>query len=462
MSKLWGGRFTGKTDPVMERFNNSLSVDRVMWKADIDGSIAYSSALEKAGVLSAEEGSTIRDGLKKVLAEWEAGTFVVKEGDEDIHTANERRLTELVGPVGGKVHTGRSRNDQVVTDLRLHLRGECKRLADWLRRLIQTAAKRAAAEADLLMPGYTHLQSAQPIRWSHWMLAHACAFKRDAERLEQIAERLNELPLGSGALAGNPFGVDREALAASLGFRAPTANSIDGVTDRDFVVELCFWSSLLMVHLSKFGEDLIVYGSQEFGFVKFADAYSTGSSLMPQKKNPDALELLRGKSGRTIGHTVTMLTMLKGLPTAYNKDMQEDKAALFDALDTAEAALQIAGGVLSTLTPQPERMRSALNSFMLATDLSEYLVRKGVPFRQTHHVAGQAVQLAEERGCPLTALSLEDLKAMHPLFEADVMAVWDFEAAVERRDSTGGTSKRSVLAQAAALDKWAGAVPPLD
>jgi len=462
MSKLWGGRFTGKTDPVMERFNNSLNVDRVMWKADIEGSIAYSSALEAAGVLSAEEGSTIRNGLKEVEAEWEAGTFVEKPGDEDIHTANERRLTELVGPAGGKVHTGRSRNDQVVTDLRLHLRGECKRLSDWLRKLILTAAKRAAAESDFLMPGYTHLQSAQPIRWSHWMLAHASAWKRDAERLDQIVERFNECPLGSGALAGHPFGIDRESLAASLGFRAPTANSIDGVTDRDFVVELCFWSSLLMVHLSKFGEDMIIYGSQEFGFVKFADAYSTGSSLMPQKKNPDALELLRGKSGRAIGHTVNMLTMLKGLPTAYNKDMQEDKAALFDALDTAEAALQIAGGVLATLTPQPERMRGALNSFMLATDLSEYLVRKGVPFRQTHHIAGQAVQLAEQRGCALTALTLEDLQGLHALFEADVMAVWDFDAAVERRDSTGGTSKRSVLQQAAALEKWAASSVQLD
>ncbi|KAL1528923.1 hypothetical protein AB1Y20_010245 [Prymnesium parvum] len=455
MAKLWGGRFTGKTDPVMERFNNSLHVDRVMWKADIDGSVAYSAALERAGVLSAEEGTQIREGLAAVAAEWQAGTFVVHEGDEDIHTANERRLTELIGPTGGKVHTGRSRNDQVVTDLRLHLRGECARLSEWLRKLILTAAKRAAAEAELLMPGYTHLQSAQPIRWSHWMLSHAASWKRDYERLQQIAARLNEMPLGSGALAGNPFGIDREALSASLGFSAPTANSIDSVTDRDFVVELCFWSSLLMVHLSKFGEDMIIYGSQEFGFVKFADAYSTGSSLMPQKKNPDALELLRGKAGRTVGHTVTMLTMLKGLPTAYNKDMQEDKAALFDTLDTAEAALQIAGGVLATLTPQPDRMRGALNSFMLATDLSEYLVRKGVPFRQTHHVAGQAVQLAEERGCDLTALTLEDLKRMHPLFDDDVASVWDFEAAVERRDSTGGTSKRSVLQQASDLEKWA-------
>ena len=374
----------------------------------------------RAQVISATEGAAIRDGLEKVKMEWAAGTFACKEGDEDIHTANEGRLTELVGPVGGKVHTGRSRNDQVVTDLRLHLRGQCERLGDMISSLVSVAAKRAKAEAHILMPGYTHLQSAQPVRWSHWMLAHASSWRRDGERLMQIRDRMNELPLGAGALAGNPFGVDREALAADLGFARPVANSIDAVTDRDFVIELTFWSSLLMVHMSKFGEDLIIFGTQEFGFVKLADAYSTGSSLMPQKKNPDALELLRGKAGRTIGHTVALLTTMKGLPTAYNKDMQEDKAALFDALATAEAALQIAQGVLATVTPNEEPMRKALNSFMLATDLSEYLVRKGVPFRQTHHVAGRAVQMAEERGCALTDLSLADLQTLHELFEADV------------------------------------------
>lgn len=455
MSKLWGGRFTGKTDPVMERFNNSLNVDRVMWHADIEGSIHYSSALEAAGVISAEEGAEIRRGLVQVRGEWENGSFEVKEGDEDIHTANERRLTELVGAVGGKVHTGRSRNDQVVTDMRIHLRGTCARLLKLMHGLIECAARRATAEADILMPGYTHLQSAQPIRWSHWMLSHASAWKRDAERLSQATERMNEMPLGSGALAGNPFGIDRETLAANLGFAGPMSNSIDGVTDRDFVIELSFWVSLMMTHLSKFAEDLIIYGTQEFGFVALADAYSTGSSLMPQKKNPDALELLRGKAGRAIGHTVALLTTVKGLPTAYNKDLQEDKAALFDALDTAEAALQIAQGVLSTITPKPEKMRAALNSFMLATDLSEYLVRKGVPFRETHHISGRAVQIAEERGCELTALTLEDLKSLHPLFTEDVKNVWDFEAAVERRDSTGGTSKRSVLQQAERLQAWA-------
>lgn len=449
-----GARFTGKTDPVMEKFNNSLNVDRVMWMADIDGSIAYSQCIEAAGVLSAEEGTSIRSGLEKVRAEWAAGTFVVKDGDEDIHTANERRLTELIGPAGGKVHTGRSRNDQVVTDVRLHLRGTCEKLGGLLRGLIEVAAKRAAAEADIIMPGYTHLQSAQPIRWGHWLLSHAWSWKRDAERLEQAAARMNECPLGSGALAGNPFGIDREALSDSLGFARPVQNSIDAVSDRDFVAELSFWAAMLQVHLSKFAEDLIIWNTQEFAFVKMADAYATGSSLMPQKKNPDALELLRGKASRQIGHTMTLLTMLKGTPTAYNKDNQEDKEAIFGALNTAEDALNIATGVLSTLDPKPERMKAALSSFMLATDLSEYLVRKGVPFRETHHISGQAVQMAETRGCALTDLTLQDLQTLHPLFTDDVMAVWDYEVAIERRDSTGGTSKRSVLKQAEELMAW--------
>ncbi|EOD08960.1 argininosuccinate lyase [Emiliania huxleyi CCMP1516] len=310
MSKLWGGRFTGKTDPIMERFNNSLDVDRVMWSADIAGSVAYATSLEAAGVLSAAEAGQIREGLGKVREEWASGAFVVKEGDEDIHTANERRLTELIGAVGGKVHTGRSRNDQVVTDLRLHLRSVCAELATELAGLV-----------DLLMPGYTHLQSAQPVRWSHWMLAHAQAWRRDHGRLVQAAERMNECPLGSGALAGNPFGVERESLASALGFARPTAsgdgrgvnasslaNSMDAVSDRDFVVELSGWATLLMAHLSRFAEeqessrrgsreaDIIVFSTQEFGFVKCGDSYSTGSSLMPQKKNPDAAELLRGKA----------------------------------------------------------------------------------------------------------------------------------------------------------------------
>jgi len=455
MSKLWGGRFTGKTDPIMEQFNDSLGVDRVMWSADIEGSKAYSQALENAKVISAEEGSSIRDGLDQVRSEWADSKFEVKAGDEDIHTANERRLTEIIGSAGGKVHTGRSRNDQVVTDLRLHLRDLCAKLGSLLSQLVLVAARRAEHEADILMPGYTHLQSAQPIRWSHWLLSHAWAWKRDGERLVQAVERMNLCPLGAGALAGNPFGVDRVALALSLGFNGPTANSVDSVSDRDFVVEISSWASLAMVHLSRFGEDLCVYSSQEFGFIRCGDSYSTGSSLMPQKKNPDAAELLRGKAARVIGHHVTLLTMLKGLPTAYNKDLQEDKQALFDTLGTIEAALQIASGVLATLTPQPDRMRAALNSFMLATDLSEYLVRKGVPFRETHHVAGRAVQMAEQRACSLFDLSPADLRTLHPLFGDDVAGVWDFEASVERRDAVGGTSKRSVLAQAAQLKQWA-------
>jgi len=459
MSKLWGGRFTGKTDPVMERFNNSLDVDKVMWSHDIDGSVAYAAALEQCGVLTGAEASSIRDGLELVREEWAKGVFVVKEGDEDIHTANERRLTELIGAAGGKVHTGRSRNDQVVTDLRLYLRSVCAELASELQSLVAVAAKRAEAEVDMLMPGYTHLQSAQPIRWSHWMLCHAQAWRRDHQRLVQAAERMNECPLGSGALAGHPFGIEREALAKSLGFRKPTANSLDSVSDRDFVVELSSWASLLMCHLSRFAEDIIIFSTQEFGFLKCGDSYSTGSSLMPQKKNPDAAELLRGKANRVIGHNTALLGMLKGLPMAYNKDLQEDKYALFDSLDTVQAALKISSGVLATLLPNPERMRGALNSFMLATDLSEYLVRKGVPFRETHHISGRAVQMAEQRNCPLTQLTLADLQTLHPLFTSDVMSVWDFDAAVERRDSIGGTSRRRVLEQAKELADWATGAP---
>jgi len=317
------------------------------------------------------------------------------------------------------------------------------------------AAKRAEHEVDMLMPGYTHLQSAQPIRWSHWILCHAQSWRRDYDRLIQAAERMNECPLGSGALAGHPFGIERELLAQSLGFRKPTANSLDSVSDRDFVVELSSWASLLMCHFSRFAEDIIVFSTQEFGFIKCGDSYSTGSSLMPQKKNPDAAELLRGKANRVIGHNTALLGMLKGIPLAYNKDLQEDKYALFDTLDTVQAALKITSGVLATLTPNAERMRGALNSFMLATDLSEYLVRKGVPFRETHHISGRAVQMAEERNCPLTELTLADLQTLHPLFTEDVMSVWDFDAAVERRDSIGGTSKRRVLEQAKELAAWA-------
>jgi len=453
-NKLWGGRFSGKTDPLMEQFNASLRFDRRLWKADIVGSQAYAAALARAGILTAAEAAQIVEGLGEVAAEWESGSFVTVEGDEDIHTANERRLTELIGPVAGKLHTGRSRNDQIATDVRLWLRDQIAVLDDHLRDLIGTAASRAEQEIDVLMPGYTHLQPAQPVRWSHWLLSHAWAWRRDAERLAELAARVDVMPLGSGALAGNPFGIDREALAADLGFGAISANSMDAVSDRDFIAEFLFWAALMMVHLSRFAEDIIIYSSREFGFVTLADAYSTGSSLMPQKKNPDALELLRGKAGRVVGQLTGLMTTLKGLPSTYNKDLQEDKEPLFDAVESLAGALQIAHGALATLTIQPAHMLMALSPEMLATDLADYLVRRGVPFREAHHVAGAAVKMAEVQGVPLTDLALEDLQTLHSAFDGDVTAVWQFASSVEARSAAGGTSRRAVAAQIAALQSW--------
>ncbi len=351
-SQLWGGRFTGETDPLMERFNASISFDQKMWQVDLQGSQAYARALARAGIVTEAEADELVAGLEVVAEEWRAGKFQVVAGDEDIHTANERRLTELVGAVAGKLHTGRSRNDQVATDVRLWLRTEIAQLRAHLRQLITVAVDRAVVEIDLLMPGYTHLQPAQPIRWSHWLLCHAWAWQRDAQRLDELTARVNMMPLGNGALAGNPFPIDRARLAEELGFAGPTANSLDGVSDRDFIAEFLFWATLTMLHLSRLAEDLIIYSSREFNFVVLADAYSTGSSLMPQKKNPDALELLRGKSGRVAGSMTGLLTTLKGLPSTYNKDLQEDKEPLFDAVESLSGSLQIACGVLSTLDAQ--------------------------------------------------------------------------------------------------------------
>eukprot|EP00457_Paulinella_chromatophora_P003449 gb/GEZN01003457.1/.p1 GENE.gb/GEZN01003457.1/~~gb/GEZN01003457.1/.p1 ORF type:complete len:466 (+),score=72.24 gb/GEZN01003457.1/:432-1829(+) len=453
---MWGGRFSGKTDPRMEAFNQSISFDKRMAQQDIKGSQAYARALAKVKIITQDEAKALVEGLAKVAEEWRTGTFQILPGDEDIHMANERRLGEIIGSVAGKLHTGRSRNDQVATDTRLWVKDEVNMLRSELCQLLTIACDRAEEGVDVLLPGYTHLQPAQPIRWGHWVMSHASAFKRDYERYVDMLKRCDMSPLGSGALAGHPFKIDRTALAKDLGFSGgPTSNSLDAVSDRDFVVEFIFASSLLAVHLSRFAEDLIIYSTSEFGFVKFADAYATGSSLMPQKKNPDALELLRGKSARVQGALVTVLTAIKGIPSTYNKDLQEDKPALFDAADTMRACVPIASGVLATLTVRPDRMRKALAPEMLATDLADYLVRKGVPFRETHHIAGRAVKLAEDRGVKLDQLTAEDLKThVDSRFEADVVETWSFEKSVESRDSDGGTSKRSVLQQIKNMRAW--------
>ncbi|TFK42690.1 argininosuccinate lyase [Crucibulum laeve] len=449
--KLWGGRFTGKTDPLMHAFNQSLKYDQRMHAADICGSIAYAKSLTLVGILNKDEENKIIAGLKEVGKEWEDGKFEIKEDDEDIHTANERRLSELIGPLGGKLHTGRSRNDQVATDMRLWLLNEVRDVEDGLKGLIRVMVERADKEKDYLMPGYTHLQRGQPIRWSHLLLSHAFSFRSDLERLQQLIPRISVLPLGSGALAGNPFVVDRDFLAKELGFQSVSENSLWGVGDRDFIVEFLMWGSLAMTHLSRLAEDLIIYSTAEFGFVTLSDAYSTGSSMMPQKKNPDSLELLRGKSGRIFGNMAGFLMTLKGLPSTYNKDLQEDKEPLFDAVDNISASFKIAEGVIATLEVHGEKMRQALTMDVLATDLADYLVRKGIPFRETHHISGRAVALAESRKCQLNELTLEDFKRLNEKFSNDIHDIFDFEASVERRQSIGGPSRKMVDRQISVL-----------
>ncbi|GJJ12073.1 hypothetical protein Clacol_006314 [Clathrus columnatus] len=431
----------------MWEFNQSLKYDKRMHAEDIQGSIAYAKALKRANVLTGQEEKELIDGLKQVGEEWQAGTFAIKPEDEDIHTANERRLKELVGAVGGKLHTGRSRNDQVATDMRLWLMNQVKDIEASLRTFLTVLVERADNEKTYILPGYTHLQRALPVRWSHFLLSHAFAFNADLERLKQLVPRISILPLGCGALAGNPFLVDREFLAKELGFQTIAENSLWGVSDRDFVVEFMMWGSLLCTHLSRLSEDLIIYSTAEFGFITLSDAYSTGSSMMPQKKNPDSLELLRGKAGRVFGDLSGFMMSLKGLPSTYNKDLQEDKEALFDVTDTVSACLKIASGVIATLTIHSAKMRNALTMDMLATDLADYLVRKGVPFRETHHISGRAVALAESKKCQISDLKLAELQSLSNLFTEDVKTVFDFESSVEKRNAIGGTSLQMVERQ---------------
>jgi argininosuccinate lyase len=367
--------------------------------------------------------------------------------DEDIHTAVERRLGELIGPAAGKLHTGRSRNDQVATDLRLYLLGEMRSLDDALSQLQLAIVDSAEAHLGAIMPGYTHLQQAQPLLFSHWLMSFFWKFQRDRQRLDDAVQRTSICPLGSGALAGHPLGVDRQALAAELGFSGVAENSVDAVSDRDYVVEFLSWAALVQVHLSGLAEDLIIWSSREFGFVQVDEAYATGSSLMPQKRNPDSLELMRGKTGRIVGHLAGLLTTLKGLPSAYNKDLQEDKEALFDAIDTLAIEIPIAGGVIRTLKVNTGRMAEALDAATLATDLADYLVRRGVPFRQSHHLVGEAVRKADALGISLKELDLAEYQTIHPDFAADVYACFDPQASVEARDAIGGTSPAAVRTQ---------------
>ena len=444
--KLWGGRFTGKLDKLMVQYNQSIHYDRAFYKEDIAGSIAWARANHKTGILTTDELNKIIQGLEQVEDEWRSGGFEIKEDDEDIHTANERRLSEITGAsIGGKLHTGRSRNEQVATDMRLWLVMKLREIEQSLTKLIRAMTQRAEVEIDALMPGYTHLQRAQPIRWSHWLCSYAVAFLSDLERLREVIKRVNKSPLGCGALAGNPFGIDRKAMAEELGFEGLLMNSMAAVSDRKFVVETMQWASELMTDISRISEDLIIYGTAEFGFIKLADAYSTGSSLMPQKKNSDSLELLRGKSGRVIGQMIGLTCTTKALPSTYNKDLQESVEPMLDCVKTVSDSISILNGVISTLEILPKTMFQALRPDMLATDLADYLVRKGVPFRETHHISGRVVALAEERKVRMDKLNHQDLRSIDPRLGNDFE--FDFENSVELRSAAGGTSKASVSEQ---------------
>ena len=446
-SKLWDGRFSQATDKLMEEFNASIGFDIRLYEADIEGNLAQAEALRRCGVLSAEEWAALVLGLHQVKAELASGEYTPGIDTEDIHMAVERRLIEIVGPEGGKIHTGRSRNDQVALDVRLMLREALKGIQTLVADLQSVLLDRAEQEIDTFLPGYTHLQQAQPVRLAHYLLSLFWMLERDWTRLDDALTRMNRMPLGAGALAGSGFPVDRQFLCERLGFDAPTENSLDTVSDRDHFVEAVGALAMLLTHLSRFAEDWIIWSSQEFGFIQVADAYSTGSSMMPQKKNPDSLELIRGKTGRVYGDLMTLLTIQKGLPLTYGKDLQEDKEPLFDAFDTAEICLRVFAGVVKTARFQREKMRAALDPALYATDLADILVRRGMPFREAHRVVGRLVAEAEETGVPLSEMPTETLQAASELFKEKDPGSLIPSASTDRRGIPGGTGRESVVDQ---------------
>jgi argininosuccinate lyase len=443
---LWGGRFEGGMAPEMVPLNLSLRVDGRLWREDIAASKAWARSLAGAAVLTEEERDVLLEGLDAVGQRIrDAGLADAPE--EDIHSVVERMLGEEVGPLAGKLHTGRSRNDQSSTGVRLWGMAAADRIVDELLALGGALHELAGRGVDVVMPGYTHLQQAQPVRAAQWALSHLFPLLRDVERVRRARASASVLPLGSGAIAGCPFPVDREALRAELGFERVSENSLDAVSDRDWICDLTYAGAMIGIHLSRLGEDLVLFSSTEYGFVRLSDGYSTGSSLMPQKRNPDVAELARGKSGRLVGNLTAVLTLLKGLPTGYNRDLQEDKEALFDTVDTLLLTLPPVSGSVRTASFRPERARAVMDPELLATDLADYLVRRGVPFRTSHEVVGRLVRKAEERGVRLSDLALEDFRAEHETFGQDVHGVFDWEASTDARDTPGGTSRRSVERQ---------------
>ncbi len=431
----------------MEKFNASIGFDRRLYKMDIEGTRAHARALTRMGVLTKQEQERVLEGLNRVEREIDAGALPLTDDLEDIHTAVEKRLTELIGDAGGKIHTGRSRNDQVALDERLFLREAIANALVQIEQVMGVVLDVAEAHLDVVMPGYTHGQQAQPIRFSHYAMALFWMLARDRSRFEDCWTRANAMPLGSGALAGSAYPLDREFLRVELGFDRITENSIDAVSDRDYFLEYLSAASILMGHLSRFCEDLIVWSSSEFGFVELDDAFSTGSSMMPQKKNPDSLELVRGKTGRVYGNLMSLLTVMKGVPLTYAKDMQEDKEPVFDTAETVHVSLSVFAGVWQTLKIKGERMADALDGSILATDLADYLARKGVPFRRCHRIVGELVRTALARGQKLETLDLATLRTACEVFDADVRAVLSAEASTDLRNLDGGTGHEAVLRQ---------------
>ncbi|MCH8157628.1 MAG: argininosuccinate lyase [Nitrospinae bacterium] len=454
MKKPWSGRFKQSTDALMERFSASIAFDRRLYAYDIEGSIAHCRMLAKCKIISQSDAKKIVGGLQRILKEFESGKFQCDDRLEDIHMNIENRLTQLVGAVGGKLHTARSRNDQVCLDVRLYLREETGRIVDGITRLAKTLLQLARKHIDRIVPGYTHLQQAQPILLAHHLLAHLEMLLRDRERMEDAWKRINVMPLGAAALAGTGFPIDRQYTAKLLDFPEVSHNSIDSVSDRDFAIEFCSAAAILMMHLSRFCEEVVLWSSSEFDWLELSDAYSTGSSIMPQKKNPDAAELIRGKSGRVYGNLVSLLTLMKSLPLAYNKDLQEDKEPLFDTVDTVTMSLDVFDGMMKTARFKklpPERLD--ISGFLTATDMADYLAAKGMPFRDAHEVTGRTVAYCIEKGKTLQDVTLKELKKISPKFSADVFDHINLESSVQRKNVYGGTAKKQVLMQIARIDK---------
>ena len=453
MAQLWGGRFTKETDKLVYNFNASISFDQKFYAQDIRGSIAHVTMLQKQGILTKEEKESIIEGLKGIQADVENGTLEITDEYEDIHSFVEANLIDRIGDAGKKLHTGRSRNDQVALDMRLYTRDEIEALDTLLKELLEVLLKLMKEHIETYMPGFTHLQKAQPVTLAHHLGAYFEMFKRDRLRMKDIRKRMNYCPLGAGALAGTTYPLDREYTAELLGFDGPTLNCMDSVSDRDYLIEMLSAMSTVMMHLSRFCEEVIIWNSNEYQFVEIDDAYSTGSSIMPQKKNPDIAELVRGKTGRVYGALMSLLTTMKGIPLAYNKDMQEDKELVFDAIDTTKGCLALFTGMLRTMRFRKQRMEdSAKNGFTNATDAADYLVNHGVPFRDAHGIVGQLVLYCIDKNIALDDMSLEEYKAISPVFEEDIYEAISMKTCVEMRNTIGAPGK-SVMEQAIALEE---------